>query len=171
MDIQVAVARPDQYDAVGAVTVAAYRGIHPVEHLAHFDDFYEHELEDVVRRASDADVLVAVDADGTVLGGVSYVPGPTSSWAEFSDADAAGVRMLAVSPDAQGRGVGATLLQACIDRAADAGRRQIVLHSTDWMTGAHRLYERYGFARDATIDWEPSPGLWLRGFRLALPKR
>jgi len=46
-----------------------------------------------------------------------------------------------------------------------------VLHSTDRMTTAHRIYERLGFARDVSLDWEPLPGFWLRGFRLRLQER
>ena len=76
--------------------------------------------------------------------------------------------MLAVAPEAQGRGVGEALSRACVARARAAGRGQILLHSTDRMTTAHRLYERLGFARDASLDWEPLPGFWLRGFRLRL---
>ena len=63
-----------------------------------------------------------------MLGGVTYVPGPASRWAEFDDADAAGIRMLAVAPDARGRG-GRGAQPA--SHAPAAGRGQIVLHSTD----------------------------------------
>ncbi|MGH9248694.1 MAG: GNAT family N-acetyltransferase, partial [Acidimicrobiales bacterium] len=103
-----------------------------------------------------------------VLGGVTYVAGPDSAWAEFSEPDGAGIRMLAVAPEAQGRGVGEGLSRACVDRARATGRGQILLHSTDRMTTAHRIYERLGFTRDASLDWEPLPGFWLRGFRLRL---
>ncbi len=93
---------------------------------------------------------------------------PSTLESDYADErrDAAGIRMLAVAADAQGRGVGEALTRACIDRARAAGRGQIVLHSTDRMTTAHRLYERLGFVRDPSIDWEGEPGLWLRGFRL-----
>jgi ribosomal protein S18 acetylase RimI-like enzyme len=124
----------------------------------------------VAGRAAGADVLVAVDDEtgGMVVGGVTYAPDPSSTSAEFSDPDAAGIRMLAVAADAQGRGVGEALTRACVDRARAAGRGQIVLHSTDRMATAHRLYERLGFVRDTSIDWEGEPGLWLRGYRLRL---
>jgi hypothetical protein len=38
------------------------------------------------------------------------------------------------------------------------------------MAAAHRLYARLGFARDVSLDWEPVPGFWLRGFRLRLDR-
>jgi ribosomal protein S18 acetylase RimI-like enzyme len=157
--------RPEEHQALGDLTVAAYVAIDPA---VVDDDDYAGELRDVAGRAADAEVLVAVNDSGTVVGGVTYVPGPESPWAEFSEPDGAGIRMLAVAPDAQGRGIGEALSRACVDRARSAGRSQIVLHSTDRMTTAHRLYERMGFARDASLDWEPLPGFWLRGFRLRL---
>jgi ribosomal protein S18 acetylase RimI-like enzyme len=157
--------RPHEHEALGELTVAAYAAIDPttVE-----EDDYDAELRDVAGRASEAEVLVAVDGDGTILGGVTYVPGPESAWAEFTEPDAAGIRMLAVAPTAQGRGIGEALSRACVERARASRRAQIVLHSTDKMTTAHRLYERLGFARDRSLDWEPLPGFWLRGFRLRL---
>lgn len=157
--------RPQEHEVLGELTVAAYAAIDPavVE-----EDGYAGELRDVAGRAADAEVLVAVDDAGRVLGGVTYVPGPGSAWAEFGELDGAGIRMLAVAPEAQGRGIGEALSKACVDRARAAGKGHIVLHSTDRMTAAHRLYERLGFARDVSLDWEPSAGFWLRGFRLQL---
>ena len=169
--------RPDDHDAVGELTVAAYAGVEP----ATLETGYDDELRDVAARSAGVDILVAVDersgrrtrdsgngAEGRILGAVTYVPGPDSPAAEFTDQDAAGIRMLAVAVDAQRRGVGEALTLACIERARAAGRRQVILHSTDNMTAAHQLYLRLGFERDTTLDWEGEPGLWLRGFRLRL---
>lgn len=158
--------RPVEYAALGDLTVAAYARVDP----ATLDSAYADELRDIAGRAATAEVLVAVDesAGDAVVGGVTYVPGPGSPWAEFTEPDAAGIRMLAVAAGAEGRGVGQALTQACIDRARATGRGQLLLHSTDRMTTAHRLYVRLGFERDPSLDWEGEPGLWLRGFRLRL---
>jgi predicted N-acetyltransferase YhbS len=164
--MQIRLARPEEYATIGELTVAAYAAVDP----GTLQSDYVDELRDVAGRAAGADVLVAVDDEtgGMVVGGVTYAPDPSSTSAEFSDPDAAGIRMLAVAADAQGRGVGEALTRACVDRARAAGRGQIVLHSTDRMATAHRLYERLGFVRDTSIDWEGEPGLWLRGYRLRL---
>ncbi len=168
--------RPDDHDAVGELTVAAYTTVEPATVETGYDD----ELRDVAARSAGVDILVAVDdagddgpavgdgAEGRILGAVTYVPGPDSPGAEFTEPDAAGIRMLAVAGDARRRGVGEALTLACIERARATGRGQIILHSTDNMTAAHRLYLRLGFERDTTLDWEGEPGLWLRGFRLRL---
>jgi ribosomal protein S18 acetylase RimI-like enzyme len=159
---------PSEHEALGELTVAAYARVDPTT----LDRDYADELRDVAGRAAAADVLVAVDdeSQGAVVGGVTYVPGPSSALAEFDEADAAGIRMLAVAAGAERRGVGEALTRACIERARAAGRRQILLHSTDRMATAHRLYTRLGFERDTSLDWEGEPGLWLRGFRLRLDR-
>src|SRR5690606_25057557 len=163
--------RADEHAALGELTVEAYASADPRT----LDDGYAEELRDVAGRARDAVVLVAVDEGaGEAVGGVTVVPDGSAPLAEVTERDAAGaagIRMLAVAPHARGRGVGEALTRACIDRARAGGRRQVVLHSTDRMTAAHRLYTRLGFERDPAIDWEPEPGLWLRGFRLRLDAR
>ena len=76
--------------------------------------------------------------------------------------------MLGVDPEAQGNGAGRALVGWCVERARATGRSRIALHSTDAMVIAHGLYTSFGFVRDPTMDWEPEPGLWLRGFVLDL---
>jgi predicted N-acetyltransferase YhbS len=143
MDIREA--RPEDYAAIGNLTVEAYAAISPHAMGGNYDE----ELRDVAARVKECVVFVAVDGD-EVIGSVTYVPGPHTAFSEFDDEDAAGIRMLAVSVARQGAGAGAALTAACIDRARADGRRQIVLHSTDRMTVARAMYERRGFVR--TVD-------------------
>jgi GNAT superfamily N-acetyltransferase len=131
---------------------------------------YEKELADVVGRAAmpETEVIAAFDEDGRPLGSVTYAAGDGSPMAEHTEPNAASFRMLGVDPAAQRNGAGRALVEACIDRAIAAGRSAVVLHSTQWMSGAHQLYGRLGFVRYPTIDWEPVPGINLLGFRLDL---
>jgi ribosomal protein S18 acetylase RimI-like enzyme len=145
--IDVRPVRRAEHDALAVLTVAAYRALRSGWDLGSYAD----ELADVASRAAVADVLVAVD-DGEVIGGVTYVPGPGNPYAEDLRQGEAGIRMLAVSPAAQGRGAGRALTVACIDRAKDARARGVALHSTQWMTAAHRLYESLGFVRTPARD-------------------
>ena len=153
---------PEEHEALGDLIVAAYHGLPGYSARTQYDE----ELRNVAARSAEAVVLVAVE-DGELLGGVTYVPG-RGPWAEFEDDDAAGIRMLAVPDDARRRGVGRALLMACIDRARYDGRARIVLHSTQFMTAAHRLYAAFGFERAPHRDWRPVPNIELRGYELAL---
>lgn len=156
MDIQIREVEPTEYDTLGEITGQAYLQ----DGLLDFgeSDWYLGELRDVAKRAAAADVLVAV-ADGTVLGGVTFVPsgGPM---ADIAGAGEAEIRMLAVVRAARGRGVGEALVRACVDRArATEGCSRVVLSSQRSMHAAHRLYERLGFVRTPERDWSPVPDL------------
>jgi ribosomal protein S18 acetylase RimI-like enzyme len=149
---------------LGEIVVAAYDAVGALEG----DDEYVPELRDVARRAREAVVFAALDeAGGAPLGCVTYVPGPDSAWAEHLGDGEASIRMLAVDPAAQGRGVGTALVEACLVRARAEGRRAIFLHSLPVMTGAQRIYDWHGFRRAPERDWV-FPDFLLLGFVLDL---
>lgn len=164
--VEVRPAAPADHEAVATLTVAAYETLAGMP-LGH----YRSTLLDVAGRAAEADVLVAAGQSGRILGAVTFVPGPHSAAAEFTDPRAAGIRFLAVHPEARGRGVGAALVAACIERARATGQSRLLLHSTRWMTAAMHLYERLGFCRAPGLDWEPEPGVELLGFAYELDGR
>lgn len=127
---------------------------------------YAAVLRDVATRVAHAEVLVAVDGD-RVLGTVTNVP-DGGEYGEIAREGEAEFRMLAVAPEAQGRGVGEALVRACIDDARRRGRTALVLSSDASMTTAHRIYDRLGFARDPARDWSPVPGVDLKAYALDL---
>jgi GNAT superfamily N-acetyltransferase len=146
--VEIRAARPEEFDVLGRLTVDAYRALYDGEQLG----AYEEQLADVSVRAADSVVLVALDDAGELVGGVTYVPGADRAMSEFSDPEAAGVRMLAVRPARQGEGVGRALTEACISRARADGRRRLVLHSTDAMVVARAMYGRMGFVEAPELD-------------------
>jgi ribosomal protein S18 acetylase RimI-like enzyme len=158
--------RASEIDDLSRITVDAYTIAFAGTDVGRYID----ELADVADRVRRAVVLVAVDRD-RVLGGVTYVPAAGNPYAEFEDTDAAGIRMLAVDPAAQGRGVGAALVRACLQRAHDDQRRRIVLHTMEEMVAARRLYEGFGFTRALARDWRPQPHIPLLGYELLLDER
>ncbi|WP_372671840.1 GNAT family N-acetyltransferase [Amycolatopsis kentuckyensis] len=160
-DVEIRPPRPDEYAAAGEVTVQAYDGD---GHLAG-DVGYDAELRDIARRVELAEVLVAVDAAGEVLGTVTVVQ-PGSPYAEISRPGELEFRMLAVAPSARGRGIGEALTRAVLDRARALGIRKVVLSSLEGMRSAHRLYDRLGFARLAERDWRPYPHISLIAYRI-----
>lgn len=153
---------PDEYEALGQLTLRAYRGV------TEQPPCYEAELANVSHRAEHGVVLVAVEADGTLLGGLTLVPPGTNALAEHAEPDAASIRMLAVVDSARGRGVGEALTREAMARARAAGATSMVLHSQTQMAAAHRLYQRLGFERDESLDWVAEPDVELLGFRRAL---
>ena len=168
--------------AAGELVVAAYRAL-PGGHLS---DDYAAELSDTERRAREAEVLVAVAPElaavphvvtgpgsetgsaAGLVGCVTFVPDDASPWAELLETGEAGIRMLAVLPGAQGRGVGRALVEACVTRARELSRRALLLHTTPWMSAAQRLYESAGFERFPERDWTPVPDVPLVAYRLEL---
>jgi ribosomal protein S18 acetylase RimI-like enzyme len=149
--------RPEEYAAVGELVVDVYRSIIPGL------DEYAGELRDVAGRI-EAGVLVWVaELDGALAGTVTCVPGP-GPYAEFEDPRGAGIRMLAVLPEFQGRGIGEALVRACIERARADARERVYLDTTEWMETAQRLYLRIGFVRAPQLDWEPATGVKLSAY-------
>ena len=91
--------RPDEYVALGDLTVAAYRTI-PYSDAGSRTTYFV-QLRDVELRAATSCVLVAVTPAGELLGGVTYVGGPDDPYSEELREGEAGIRMLAVDPARQ----------------------------------------------------------------------
>ena len=161
-EVTIRPARASEYAAVGALTLGAYEAN---GYLTHDSSSYALKLADAATRAREAELLVAVDAEETLLGTVTIAP-PGSPWTELAVPDTLEFRMLAVSPEARGRGVGEALTRRVIDRAGELELTAVVLSSSERMTTAHRLYERLGFRRTPAADWRPTPDLLLMTYRL-----
>ena len=153
---------PAEYDALARITLEAYEG-----NRDDLGDDYRDELRDVAGRAAACPVLVAIGHDGTVLGGVAYVPGRSNPMSELERDGEAGIRMLSVDPAAQGLGVGRALTVACLERARADGRSGMALYTRPANVPAQQLYASLGFVRDPDRDWEYEPGHWLWAFQRA----
>jgi len=145
--MEIRLVRTEEFDAVGDLMVRAYRQLPDAAAAAP----YEPRLRDVAGRAELAEVLVAIDDSGMPLGSVTFVPGP-GPLAESEDPDDAHIRMLAVAPEAQGRGVGRALVEACIERARAAGKRRVLLKTRQSMASAHRIYGSLGFRPEPLLN-------------------
>jgi ribosomal protein S18 acetylase RimI-like enzyme len=156
-------AEPADFEAIGRLTVAAYRADGQLQETGD----YAENLANVAARASQGTILVAVDAGGDIVGGVLFAL-PGSSYAQLARPGEAEFRMLAVSPSAQGRGVGAALVGACRDLAVQVGASAIIICTRDVAQAALRLYARLGFVRMPERDWSMQPGVDLLALRLDL---
>jgi ribosomal protein S18 acetylase RimI-like enzyme len=163
-DLIIRPAREADLPAVGAITVEAYR----VDGYVGDHDDYARTLADSAARFRDAEILVAADDSGAVLGSVTVVH-PGTPYAEISRPGELEFRMLSVAAAARGRGVGEALVRAVVDRARAAGLDRVVLSSSEKMLAAHRLYERLGFTRLPERDWTPLPGVKLMAYAYGMP--
>lgn len=163
-DLIVRAARPDEFAAVGELTVAAYLELGFVTPGLG----YAVELGDSAGRARDAELLVAADGD-QVLGTVT-VCRPGTPLAEISRPGELEFRMLAVAPAARGRGIGTLLVRAVLDRATELGIRRVVLSSRADMLAAASIYAGLGFIRLPDRDWQPNPTVPLLAYGLDLDR-
>lgn len=162
MDVVVRAARPEEWEQAGDLVATAYLSDGALQQ----DDPYLDHLRDAAGRARDSVVLVAADGDA-LLGSVTWCPVP-SSYREVAAPGEGEFRSLGVDPRAQGRGIGALLIEACVSRARHEGYAAVAISSGDWMAPAHRLYERMGFVRLPERDWAPRPDVVLLAYRLDL---
>lgn len=159
-----------ELEAVGELTLAAYLADGFVTSAGE----YVGELRDAAVRDRDAEVWVAVGADGTVgvpdgvLGSVTFCPVGSPYREVAADDSEAEFRMLAVAPHARRGGVAKALTEHCLGLARGLGQVQMVLCSDRRMLAAHALYAGLGFRRLPERDWRPAPGVELWAFGLDL---
>ncbi|WP_019912743.1 GNAT family N-acetyltransferase [Paenibacillus sp. HW567] len=79
------------------------------------------------------------------------------------------IRLLAVSPDARGRGIAALLIHEAVRRSLALGAATLNLHTSDMMASAIKLYERLGFERAFETDIMNGTTL-VKGYRLDLER-
>jgi ribosomal protein S18 acetylase RimI-like enzyme len=111
-----------------------------------------HSIEDEIAWAKSAiesadpamALLVAVDAGEQVLGFVVALP-----VTDVSGHRHAHVASIAVAPEAEGRGIGTTLLTAAESWCREQGFSDVTLHVYPGNERARQVYERAGFE----IEW------------------
>jgi ribosomal protein S18 acetylase RimI-like enzyme len=109
------------------------------------------EIEAIVSSPSTV-LFVARDDDGSVVGsltlGVFRVPTGVRAWIED----------VVVDEGCRGQGVGASLVQAALERSQAFGARTVELTSRPSREAANRLYQRLGFERRETNVYRYSLG-------------
>jgi ribosomal protein S18 acetylase RimI-like enzyme len=164
---------PGESEALGRLMVAVYSNLEGFPTPADQPAYYE-MLAGIGRFAEKPDtrVLVAITAEGRLVGGIVYF-GDMAHYGSGGSAttvkNASGIRLLGVDPAFRHSGAGKALARACIGLARAKGHAQVVLHTTQAMRVAWGLYERLGFERSQDLDFLQQ-GLPVFGFRLALQR-
>ncbi|MFF2494646.1 GNAT family N-acetyltransferase [Agromyces sp. NPDC058064] len=125
---------------------------------------------DTAGRAADGAVLVAVDAEGEVVGTASVLRAG-SRYSRVARPGEAEVRLISVDPGAQGSGLGAALTRASLEEALGWGAAALVLDTGTRNLRAQALYERLGFVRDGERDAAVGADVDSLAYRYPLQQR
>lgn len=111
---------------------------------------------------------IVAELEGGIVGSVVLFPANTDAYVGTAiELHYPEIRMLAVTPEARGKGVAAALVLECIRRAKVKGFQAIGLHTADYMESAVKLYNRIGFQRLPEFDFEPAnDGIIVKAYRL-----
>jgi ribosomal protein S18 acetylase RimI-like enzyme len=123
--------------------------------------------------SSDADLQAGVDVivaeiSGKIVGSVVLFPPKSNAYdGMVEELDYPEIRMLAVDPEARGKGIANALISECIKRTIANGLSKIGLHTGDFMKNAIHVYEKFGFKRLPQYDFEPAnDGIIVRAYIL-----
>ena len=163
--------RKGEYDNLGKLMVDVYSKLEgfptPEEQPGYYDKLFK--IGDL-NEQEDTKVLIAVSHEGKIVGGVVYFSNMSqygSGGTATTERNASGIRLLGVDPEYRRSGIGKALAKACIRMAVDRGHPQVILHTTQAMKVAWKLYQKLGFKRSEDLDFiqEDLPAF---GFRLFL---
>jgi predicted N-acetyltransferase YhbS len=160
-------ARDDERAAIADLTRRAY-----AEYAKIMDPAGWSGLEQAIDRAlvsNDPVRRIVADDEGTLIGSVMLYPASANAYGDVTGALGwPEVRLLAVPPEARGRGVAGALMQACIMHAKEEGATAIGIHTSRSMDVAMQMYTRMGFVRAPEHDFQPPGAELVEGYRLPL---
>ena len=164
-------ASPVEFDEIGRLMVTVYAGLEGFAKPSEQPAYYE-MLSTVGRLTEkpDTELLVAVSPENRIVGAVVYFGDMQyygSGGTATGEKNAAGFRLLAVDPSTRGKGIGKLLTQACIRKAVENAKAQLIIHTTQPMQTAWKMYENLGFKRSQDLDFMQAE-LPVFGFRLLL---
>lgn len=93
---------------------------------------------------ADVGEVIVAEVRGRIVGAVAYVS-PNVPKAEFFRPEWSIMRMLVVTPDSRGRGIGRALAEECLRRAKRDQASTVALHTSELMEVALSMYQRMGF--------------------------
>lgn len=143
------------------------------EHAGAISNDHWQALKQAISSEADAQPgveLIVAELEGKIVGSVALFPPQSDAYEGVVDQlDYSEIRLLAVSPEARGKGVASALLSECINRTKEKGIETIGLHTADFMKSAMKLYKEFGFNRIPQYDFEPAnDGVIVKAFQLDL---
>src|SRR2546428_2239421 len=162
-ELKIRDALTEELEAVSALLLEAYAQYMPppneattAEERAGWEG-YRHNIADVWSRAPISSTIVA-ERDGKLLGSVNYyAPGQTDSRDEPWPDGWASIRLLGVSPEARGLGIGRALMDECLRRGRADGGGGMGLPTEALMGCARRVSLARGIKRAPPLGPLPAP--------------
>ncbi len=136
------------FDEVALLNVEAFREYSQALSLEDWKRM-EANLSKVAEMAKVGQLIVARQ-DDLLVGSVIYCP-PGTSDSRIFQPEWASLRLLAVSPQRRGEGIGQQLTLDCIQRARQESAAVMAIHTSELMVAAQRMYERLGFTREREL--------------------
>jgi GNAT superfamily N-acetyltransferase len=166
-------AMPYEFSAIGRLMVEVYSGLEGFPKESEQPNYYKMlaNVGDLTNKPG-TELIVAVSSDKAIAGAVVYfndMKNYGSGGTATQEQNAAGFRLLAVADKARGQGIGKLLTKACIEKAKKSGLNQLIIHTTNAMQTAWKMYEALGFKRSPDLDFMQGE-LQVFGFRLKLQK-
>ena len=164
-------AKPREFQEIGRLMVEVYSNLEGFPKADEQPSYY-HTLRNIgeFTKNPNTELLVAVSHQGQLLGAVLYFNDMQyygSGGIAPTEKNASGFRLLAVDGAARGMGVGKALSMVCIEKARAFGNRQLIIHTTDYMKVAWKMYKNLGFKPSEDLDFQQG-SLQVYGFRLNL---
>jgi N-acetylglutamate synthase-like GNAT family acetyltransferase len=162
-------ARPSEFQEIGKLMVDVYSQLEGFPKPHEQPNYYK-LLANVGEFVSkqETEILVAVSMEDKIAGAVVYfgdIEYYGSGGIATQEQNTAGFRLLAVDYATRGHGVGKLLVTACIRKAQNKNRSQVIIHTTMAMQTAWKMYEQIGFKRSEDLDFMQGE-LPVYGFRL-----
>jgi GNAT superfamily N-acetyltransferase len=164
-------ANPSEFHEIGKLMIQVYSQLEGFPKEDEQPNYYKllANVGDLTTKPK-TELLVAISAEGQIAGAVVYFGDMQyygSGGMATKEQNTSGFRLLAVSSEARGLGIGKLLTQACIEKAKENKSRQLIIHSTLAMQVAWSMYEKLGFKRSEDLDFKQGE-LSVFGFRLNL---
>ena len=147
----------NEFSELGALMVDVYAQLEGFPGPDEIPDYYD-KLRNVgeFTKSPKTKLIVAASREGKIDGGLVYF-GDMRYYGAGEDStlrqQAAAFRLLAVNPQIRRKGIGKLLIEACFEQARKEGFEDLMIHSTEYMMDAWRMYERMGFERFSETDF------------------
>ena len=115
------------------------------QYSSEYEDWegFSRKISQISKLTGSSELIVA-ETGSKIVGAIGYV-GPNKSKAEFFKPEWAVIRMLVVSPESRGKGIGRALTNMCLNRAERDQSEMLALHTSKIMSVALAMYLKMGF--------------------------